>query len=727
MGNTNNTSGEDDCALVVVEKPLVPDLLHNESIFARVEVRDEEHVIDEWPAPPFVVDSPGSGLLRCTFWAIDEDDSNVERECGEVVLSLKCLEEYEQTAFQVWLRLMDCSRVPVSELSTEDVFEKFHASLEDSADASASKVCITVAHVSTSLISGNWSEDLFVYQRILSEHPVMKLLSHSSDILTAYYNEYISVRDELACANRDFNSKESLYHNYVVKSRKQMEEIVVRYLGNASNAAERFASLMVENILRQYFVAWRYFLQSRSKVKPTMEIQRQRGWYMMLVLRIDILRQWYDVVVASKLAAQETVSASLRQHLVDTLRKKHQEQMARMRSVEILREWRDVVVVSKQEAQEVVNESLRQHMSDMLRQKHQEQLAELRFSMVKIWSDRHESLYLRGAFFGWKDSIEDAPEAQPNQRREVADSVERIMFKLETSNSITELHTLFQRWQQLAIAARALKEKRRFELKTDAEHDILLERMFNKFGSHHETMTLHSIMREWLQWQSAERRRHAKELHERGQQLYELQRVRKTGVGSVVFRVCAAVDSVQLQVVFTCWRAWVLDAKQARRLERTRVSMDKAHSNVLRTWFCSRTRRAFLVWRQQALQVRRDAFKDMRSQLLKQADDTSSQQQQLRDQVRLLQHQLDEAGLQQHQLRDHIKSLQEQLAVVLLSAEHDLEEVTDNSLHFSSCVDELRAHCQATDSALTSMEMELEPWMWMYQSRMANGRKHRST
>lgn len=265
MGNTSSSrEGYDGyAALLVVERPLLSNLLPNESVIARLEMQDQVHEINEWPAQPVAVTPPAGGVLRCSFFAIGEDDldSSEPRDCGEVVISRECLERYKETVFSIWLRLLDNSEVPYGALSQAQCHSLFEFSHDNAADANASKVCISVALVSSDIISG-CEEDMCIYRRLVSEHPAMQLLSHSSDIIREYHAANSMLSEDLETAHRDFNSKEKSFQAHVVKSRERISMLTERCRNYGHHAAS-FSGIICS---KHAFAAWhKHILVSKEE------------------------------------------------------------------------------------------------------------------------------------------------------------------------------------------------------------------------------------------------------------------------------------------------------------------------------------------------------------------------------------------------------------------------------------------------------------------------------
>lgn len=289
MGNTANKGEDGTAALILVDRPLIQDLSPNEYVIARIEVQDEVYNINDWPAQPIAVDPP-RGMLRCTFWAVAEDDEDEQRECGEIVLSNECVEQYEESAFSVWLNLMEPGKVPTRGLTGREVNQLFNACFEDATNVLTSKVCITIALVDIGLLTDpNQEED--IYDLVVRDRPVMQLLAHSSDIIREYYNAYTMYQHDVEMANRDFASKEKLYQGFVVSARTQKIQMTDRFKNSNKGVANKWEELMNNSTRRAAFDRWRDVLaeiQERrlnEKIKKKMAQMEWIGQKMQGLLR----------------------------------------------------------------------------------------------------------------------------------------------------------------------------------------------------------------------------------------------------------------------------------------------------------------------------------------------------------------------------------------------------------------------------------------------------------
>lgn len=210
--------------------------------------------------------------------------------------------------------------------------------------------------------------------------------------------------------------------------------------------------------------------------------------------------------------------------------------------------WRAVVDQAQKQAREDVERNLQEHLAETMRQKHEENLAKTRHAMVTMFTGTHEHMHMRATFAAWKDMHFHVT----NTRREKQQRAEAFTMRMASASASAVLHKLLLFWKEQAVATRQLKIKDQEVAAKEAEYERHLEKTLNQWNNHNQDVCAHIVVREWAAYIAEQ-----KNIYQRAVDLEKHQRTKEhydNKIGYAVLQLEASNDGFNTKFYFKAWK-----------------------------------------------------------------------------------------------------------------------------------------------------------------------------
>lgn len=584
MGN----AAASKAALLVLDKPLVTDLEPNEVVHAELSVNDQKVSISSWPARPITVSPPPRGLLSAVFYAVDDDEEEDKRELGRIMVPNQPLEAFQEPAFQLWLGLLDANQVPMGRAAPRDTNSVFELSLATAQRPGKSKVCLTVAAVEPQLLTGR-PEDIWHFQNMLAERPVMRLLTQSGEIIRHMHEAQREAESEVSHKSKEFGAKEKLYQGVVREHRSAMQEIQTRMKERHATFSNIKAAMHDHMGTQFMFHEWKVWTVHR---KHTL---KHSTLFDVIMLR-KIFHEWkiqcfhnnsmsakalasmqaLELEIRSLQAEKEALQAELQavKGSTDSEVKRRRARHDTVVDHTLMHYERDQNLLCLHYALVDWDAAVKQAKLDHLKAM---QLAEQQLSQQYYQTKLEAVLFVLGIhtdhikqilFRTWRDYVEEGKEKAVGIAAEA-----QLIRKLQQGKMVNISHMLcdsrdtalvFARWHALVTSDKTVRRMRQHLSEQESREDQRLDMMMMQWGGQNNQLMLHSILHQLSKYCKT-----AKLERERAVALAEQARIEKEHddrMKYVLLRWEGHTQDFTVQLLFQAWRDYIEDSKQALAL-----------------------------------------------------------------------------------------------------------------------------------------------------------------
>jgi len=250
--------------LLHVDRPLVPDLQPEENVVVELNINGQLITIEEWPSQSVAVPPPVEGVLKIRVYAQNQDDTLETRELGHSLVPITVCEIFQLPCFQVYLGLLNPGTMP-SDLEPDYSVAKtvFETSMTAARTPGTPKVNVLFAACEE-------TEDACDFVRELHDKPLMRLLSHSANIIKDNFVTETLAMSETMRLHREFASKAKTYEEVMNNAWREKHEMQERARTARALAAELMFSTLMGSSADFGFRLWKHHFHDVQK-------QRLRG------------------------------------------------------------------------------------------------------------------------------------------------------------------------------------------------------------------------------------------------------------------------------------------------------------------------------------------------------------------------------------------------------------------------------------------------------------------